>query len=174
MSKPPEPPISPIVPMPSFCMSSYTLPTAMRSECGVLKTHFLTGSTITEAPPSEMNGSSASSTSCSTAMLSPVVVPPMIASTCVLLDQPLGEGHRVLGAHAGVVGHELELMAGDAALLIELLDVELEGLPLGLAEERGRPGHREERADPDRVLGRRRPGERQTERADERRGRAHP
>ena len=53
----------------------------MRSECGILNTHFLTGSTITLAPASEMNGIWASSTSGTTAMVSPVVLPPTMMST---------------------------------------------------------------------------------------------
>ena len=53
----------------------------MRSVWGVLKTHFFTGSTMTEAPASEMKGISARSTSLITAMVSPVVVPPMMKST---------------------------------------------------------------------------------------------
>ncbi len=53
----------------------------MRSVCGVLNTQLCTGSTITEAPASEMNGSPVSSTSLTTAIVSPVVVPPISAST---------------------------------------------------------------------------------------------
>ena len=40
-----------------------TFSQAMRSVCGVLNTHFLTGSTITTAPASEMNGMPACSAS---------------------------------------------------------------------------------------------------------------
>ena len=53
----------------------------MRSVCGVLNTHFFTGSMITTAPASEMNGMPAASTSGTTAIVSPVVEPPTITST---------------------------------------------------------------------------------------------
>ncbi len=53
----------------------------MRSECGVLNTHFLTGSTMGLPPPSEMNGMPVSSTMAITAMVSPVVLPPSRMST---------------------------------------------------------------------------------------------
>ena len=62
-------------------MSTKIFSQAMRSVCGVLKTHFLTGSTITTAPASEMKGMPACSTSGTTAIVVPVVEPPTITST---------------------------------------------------------------------------------------------
>ncbi len=62
-------------------MSAKIFSQAMRSVAGVLNTHFLTGSTITTAPASEMKGTSACSISGITAIVSPVVEPPTMAST---------------------------------------------------------------------------------------------
>ena len=62
-------------------MSAKIFSHAMRSVCGVLNTHFLTGSTITTAPASEMNGICACSTSGTAAIVVPVVEPPTITST---------------------------------------------------------------------------------------------
>ena len=67
--------------MPRFFMSSNTFSAAMRSVCGVLNTHFFTGSMITTAPASEMNGMLARSTSGAIAIVAPVVVPPISTST---------------------------------------------------------------------------------------------
>ncbi|MNC86886.1 hypothetical protein D3C83_25730 [compost metagenome] len=81
MSKPPSPEISPIFCMLRARMSRKIRSQAMRSVCGVLNTHFLTGSVITTAPAREMNGMPAASTSGTTAIVSPVVEPPTITST---------------------------------------------------------------------------------------------
>ena len=54
----------------------------------------------------------------------------------VLLDQALGEGARLLGVAAVVVDDELELAAGTPPLALMLVDVQLERLLLGVAEER--------------------------------------
>ncbi len=67
--------------MPRFFMSSKTFSAAMRSVCGVLKTNFLTGSTMTTAPASETNGMPAFSTSGTIDIVEPVVVPPTMMST---------------------------------------------------------------------------------------------
>ena len=56
----------------------------MRSVCGVLKTHFFTGSITTTAPASEIKGTSALVTNGTIDMVAPVVVPPMITSTLSL------------------------------------------------------------------------------------------
>ena len=53
----------------------------MRSVCGVLNTHFFTGSTIATLPASEMNGMPAASASGTAAMVSPVLEPPTMTST---------------------------------------------------------------------------------------------
>ena len=79
--KPSVPEIMPILVMPCAFMSSKIFWQAMRSVCGVLNTHSLTGSMISMAPASEMNGISASSTTGMIDMVVPVVVPPMIATT---------------------------------------------------------------------------------------------
>jgi hypothetical protein len=62
-------------------MSTKIFSHAMRSVCGVLNTHFFTGSMITTAPASEMNGTPAASASGTAAMVSPVVEPPTSTST---------------------------------------------------------------------------------------------
>ena len=62
-------------------MSTNTFSQAMRSVCGVLNTHFFTGSTITTAPASEMKGICALSASGTAAIVSPVVEPPTSTST---------------------------------------------------------------------------------------------
>ena len=67
--------------MPFFFMSSKTFSAAMRSVCGVLNIHFLTGSVTTTAPAREIIGTPALSTSGAIAMVEPVVVPPTIRST---------------------------------------------------------------------------------------------
>ena len=66
---------------PRFFMSAKTFSAAMRSVCGVLKTHFLTGSMMTTPPASETNGICAFSTRGAMAIVAPVVVPPMTTST---------------------------------------------------------------------------------------------
>ncbi len=81
LSKPPLPEISAALVTPRAFMSTKILSQAMRSVCGVLKTHFFTGSTITTAPASEMNGTPACSTSGTAAIVSPVVEPPTMTST---------------------------------------------------------------------------------------------
>ncbi len=62
-------------------MSTKIFSQAMRSVCGVLNTHFFTGSTITTAPASDTNGTPAASASGTAAMVSPVVEPPTMRST---------------------------------------------------------------------------------------------
>ena len=81
MSKPPLPEISATFDSLRACRSMKIFSHAMRSVCGVLKTHFLTGSMITTAPASETNGVCAASTSGTTAIVVPVVEPPTITST---------------------------------------------------------------------------------------------
>ena len=67
--------------MPRRCMSWNTRSTAMRSEVGILNTHFRTGSTMTTAPASDRSGTCARSTSGTMAMVEPVLVGPMMRST---------------------------------------------------------------------------------------------
>ena len=81
LSKPPLPEISAARETLRVCMSTKIFSQAMRSVCGVLNTHFLTGSTITTAPASEMNGTPACSASGTAAMVAPVVEPPTMMST---------------------------------------------------------------------------------------------
>jgi hypothetical protein len=53
---------------------------------------------------------------------------------------------------AGVVDHDLDLLAEHAPLGVDLLGQHPERLGLRIAQEGGRPGHREDGADPDLVL----------------------
>ncbi len=92
---------------PRFFMSSNTFSAAMRSVCGVLKTNFLTGSTMTTAPASEMNGMPAFSASGTDDMVAPVVVPPTSDVDLVVLDQALGEAVGLVGIAAVVVMDQL-------------------------------------------------------------------
>ncbi len=55
-SKPPAPEISASFESLRAFRSAKIFSQAIRSVCGVLKTHFLTGSTITTAPASETKG----------------------------------------------------------------------------------------------------------------------
>src|SRR5512133_941809 len=79
----------------------------------------------------------------------------------LLVDELLREGDRLLRAPAGVLDDELDLLPGDAPLRVELLGEHLERPRLGGAEEGGRTGDGEERADLDGVVGR--AGRRRTE-----------
>ena len=81
LSKPPAPEMSATFDRPRAFMSPKMRSQAWRSEWGVLNTHFFTGSTITTAPASEMNGTPAASASGTAAMVSPVVEPPTSTST---------------------------------------------------------------------------------------------
>jgi hypothetical protein len=71
----------------------------------------------------------------------------------VLLEQALDGGHGLLGVVLGVVVDQLQRPAEHAARRVDLLHVHLQGLELGIAQERGRAGHRQERADLDRLGG---------------------
>jgi hypothetical protein len=71
----------------------------------------------------------------------------------VLLEQPLGERARLLGVAAVVVDDELDPAPVDSAGAVQPLGEHLERLLLGIAEERGRTGDREEGADAKRLLG---------------------
>ena len=62
-------------------MSAKIFSHAMRSVCGVLNTHFLTGSTMPTAPASETNGVPDCSASGIAAIVVPVVEPPTMMST---------------------------------------------------------------------------------------------
>ena len=68
-----------VMPLPFICAKVRCA--AMRSVAGVLNTHLRTGSTMVSAPAIEMNGISASSTTGSTDMVVPVLVPPIMAVT---------------------------------------------------------------------------------------------
>ena len=74
---------------PRFFISCMTFSAAMRSVCAVLNTHFFTGSMITTAPASEINGVPAPSISLTLAMVVAVVEPPTITSTRSLLSNRL-------------------------------------------------------------------------------------
>ena len=153
LSKPPVPEISAILVSLRDCMSAKIFSHAMRSVCGVLNTHFFTGSMMPTAPASEMNG-----------------VPRLFDQRnhrhrraggraaddhvdLVLLDQALGEGARLLGVAGVVIDDQVELAAEHAAGCVDPLDLHLERLLLGVAEERRRPGDGQERADANRLLG---------------------
>ena len=71
----------------------------------------------------------------------------------IVLDQALGEAVGARGVRTVVVGDELDRTSQQPARGVRLLDIDLQGLQLGLAQEGGRPRHREHRADPDRVGG---------------------
>ena len=72
----------------------------------------------------------------------------------VLLDQALGEGARLLGVAARRRRRRAaSLRPSDAARGVDPLDVQLERLLLGIAEERGRSGDGKERADAQRLVG---------------------
>ena len=81
LPKPPDPEIIPTLAMPRFFMSSKILAQAMRSVCGVLKTHFLTASMILTEPASEISGIPAFSTRGTIARVEPVVEAPTMMST---------------------------------------------------------------------------------------------
>src|SRR5208282_1292904 len=75
----------------------------------------------------------------------------------VVLDKPARERRRLTCVPARVVSDELELAAEDTAACVDLLDVKLERLLLGIAQERGRTRHREKGTDLDRLIGSRYP-----------------
>ncbi len=81
LSKPPLPEISATLAILRDCRSTKIFSQAMRSVCGVLKTHFFAGSTMPTAPASETKGTPACSTIGTTAIVVPVVLPPTMRST---------------------------------------------------------------------------------------------
>ena len=74
----------------------------------------------------------------------------------VFLDEAGGEGARRARVAGVIVDDEADLLAVHAAGLVDALDVELERLALGLAEEGRRPGGRQDAADEDLAPRRRR------------------
>ena len=141
------PEISAILVSLRFFRSSKIFSQAILSVCGVLNTHFFTGSTIGMPPASEMKGICASSNSGIIAM---VVAGRGAADhrfDLVLLDQAGREGARLVGVAAVVIDDELDLLAVDAALLVDLVDIHFQRLLLGIAEEGGGSGHRQQGAD---------------------------
>ena len=138
-----------ILVVPRFFMSSKIFSQAMRSVCGVLKFHFFTGETACTAPAKLISGVCASSASGMIAIVLAVVEPAEQRVDLVLLDQPRGEGARLIGVAGVVVDDELDLLAGDAALGVDVGDIHFQRLLLGIAEERGAAGDRQHRADLD-------------------------
>src|SRR5215211_1033834 len=70
----------------------------------------------------------------------------------VVLDEARREGAGLVGVGAVVIDDELELLAVDAALGVHLLDIHLDRLLLGLAEEGRRAGDGKHGADLEGVL----------------------
>ena len=67
----------------------------------------------------------------------------------VLLDQPGREGARLVRVAGIVINDELDLLAVDAALGVDVGDIHFQRLLLGIAEERRAAGDRQHRADLD-------------------------
>jgi hypothetical protein len=87
-----------------------------------------------------------------TASVSPEAEPPTDDHVdLIALDQPLGEVDRLLRIRAGIVVHQLDLAPDDATVAVDLVDVHLQRLELGVAEERRGAGDGEEGADLDRL-----------------------
>ena len=74
----------------------------------------------------------------------------------VLLDQAGCESARLVRVRGVVIDHELDLLAADAALGVDVGDIHFQRLLLGIAEERGAAGGRQHRADLDLRLRKRR------------------
>ena len=135
LSKPPAPEISATLDSLRVCRSTKIFSQAMRSVCGVLNTHFLTGSTITTAPASEMNGTCACLDQRHRRHRGAGGRAADDDVDLVLLEQALGEGARLLGVAAVVVDDELQLAAEHAAVGVDALDV-----PSRASSARGRRG----------------------------------
>ena len=153
LPKPSVPEIRPTLVKPRALMSAKIFSHAMRSVCGVLKTYSRTGSMISTAPASEMNGTAASSNTGIIAIVVPVVVPPTMATTSSSSIRRVAKVRALLASPPSSIEHELERPAEHAAGSVDALDIHLERPLLGIAEEGGRAGGRQHRADLDGVGG---------------------
>ena len=71
----------------------------------------------------------------------------------VLAQQAVGEGARLGGVAHVIVVHQLHLLAEQAAVFVQFVDVEFQGFQFRIAQERSRSGNRKERANTNGIRG---------------------
>jgi hypothetical protein len=117
-----------------------------------LNTHFITGFTIASAAAQDSRMVWPSWQTSLIFRLSPLVEGPEDGQDLLLLDELAGEGDGFFRAGPGVLEHQLDLAAQQAAGAIDLVDQHLQGFGLRRAQVGGRAGHCQDGPDLDGIL----------------------